>query len=304
MKTLTHEGLSWIDLREPSEGDLLELQQEYQFHELDIEDCLSEHERPKIDEYEDYLFLVLHIPYFDATKRRVLNEEVNIFIGTSYLITLHHGKIGAFDRLLEEMESDTQKRAEILGEGTGYFLYELISRLFDSGFPLVDDINRQIRALEFSLFEEEGGEERVLRLILELKRNIIAMRRILLPERTVVSALEHKSKRFIPDELDIYFDDVQDAVERQWGLLETAKEVIEALQDSHESWIQSRTNRIVRILTIFSVTMLPLTVLTGLYGMNVQLPYAGDTRAFLGILGVMFIILLAAVGYFGWKKWL
>ena len=97
---------------------------------------------------------------------------------------------------------------------------------------------------------------------------------------------------------------VQDAVERQWALLETAKEVIEALQDSYESWIQSRTNRIVRVLTIFSVTMLPLSVITGLYGMNVDLPYSQDPNAFLAIISILLLILFSGIAYFGWKKWL
>ena len=150
----------------------------------------------------------------------------------------------------------------------------------------------------------EEREEKVLRTVLELKRNVISMRRILLPQRTLIAALEHKSKRFLEEELEVYFDDVLDAIERQWALLETSKEVINALQESFESWIQNKTNRIIRVLTVFSVTMLPLTVLTGLYGMNVDLPYATNTHAFLIITGFLLIFLIGTLSYFGWKKWL
>ena len=302
MQSLTHQNLTWHNLIGPTPEDLNELQKKYQFHELDIEDCLSEQERPKIDEYEDYLFLVLHIPYFKKESRRIVKEEIHIFVGDNYIITLHDGKLDVLNQFWEFLQKE-DKQKEYLGEGTGYFLYELISVLFDSGFPLVDGINKQLRSLEEILFEEER-EEKVLRTILELKRSIISMRRILLPQRTLVAALEHKSKRFIDEELDVYFDDVLDAIERQWSLLETAKEVIEALQDSHESWIQNKTNRIIRLLTVFSVIMLPLTVVTGMFGMNVPFPGANDPWAFFGIIAVLFLIMIGAIAYFAWRKWL
>jgi magnesium transporter len=302
MQSLTHQNLTWHNLIGPTPEDLNELQKKYQFHELDIEDCLSEQERPKIDEYEDYLFLVLHIPYFKKESRRIVKEEIHVFVGDNYIITLHDGKLNVLNQFWEFLQKE-DKQKEYLGEGTGYFLYELISALFDSGFPLVDGINKQLRSLEEILFEEER-EEKVLRTILELKRSIISMRRILLPQRTLVAALEHKSKRFIDEELDVYFDDVLDAIERQWSLLETAKEVIEALQDSHESWIQNKTNRIIRLLTVFSVIMLPLTVVTGMFGMNVPFPGANDPWAFFGIIAVLFLIMIGAIAYFAWRKWL
>ena len=303
MQSLSHQHLSWHNLIGPTPEELNELQKRYGFHELDIEDCLSEHERPKIDEYEDYLFFVLHIPYFNEVSRRIVKEEIHIFVGANYLITLHDGKLKALNDLWDSLGTNEPKRAEYMGEDAGYFLYLLIDGFFQSCFPLVDDVTKSLRELEGILFEEER-EEKVLRVILELKRNIISMRRILLPQRTLVAALEHKSKRFLGEELEVYFDDVLDAIERQWELLETGKEVINALQESFESWIQNKTNRIIRVLTVFSVTMLPLTVLTGLYGMNVDLPYADNSHAFLMIAGFLLLSLVGSITYFGWKKWL
>ena len=303
MQSITHERLAWHNLTRPTPEELSELQEKYQFHELDIEDCLSEHERPKIDEYEDYLFLVLHIPFYDKSTRSIIKEEVHIFVGASYIVTLHDGRLKVLNDFWELLNGSEEQRAEYLGEDPGYFLYELISLLFESCFPLVDGLIRKLRELEGILFEAER-EEKVLRTILELKRSIIAMRRVLLPQRALIAALEHKSKKFINEDLDVYFDDVLDAIERQWALLETAKEVSSALQESFESWIQNKTNRIIRVLTVFSVTMLPLTVITGYYGMNVHLPYAQDVHASLGIAAVLFLILLGSMAYFAWRKWL
>lgn len=279
------------------------LKEKYGFHELDIEDCLSEHERPKIDEYDDYLFLVLHIPYFDKATRSILKDEVHIFVGQNYVITLHDDKIAVLDEFRNSLEQSDAKREEYLGQDAGYFLYELINLLFMSCFPLVDGLTRKLRELDAILFEAER-EEKVLRTILELKRSIIAMRRILLPQRALIASLEHKSKKFIGEDMDVYFDDVLDAIERQWALLETAKEVSDALQQSFESWIQNKTNRIIRFLTVISVTMLPLTVITGFYGMNVHLPYAKETFAYLGIAFVLFIFLVGSLAYSVWRKWL
>lgn len=303
MQTVSHQKLAWHTLVRPTPEELNALQEKYGFHELDIEDCLSEHERPKIDEYEDYLFLVLHIPYFDKATRSIFKDEVHLFVGQNYVITLHDGKIKVLDEFREMLEGSDVEREEYLGKDAGYFLYELINLLFESCFPLVDGLTKKLRELESILFESER-EEKVLRTILEVKRSIISMRRILLPQRALVASLEHKSKKFISEDMDVYFDDVLDAIERQWALLETAKEVSDALQQSFESWIQNKTNRIIRFLTVMSVTMLPLTVITGFYGMNVHLPYAKEVFAYLGIAIVLFVFLVAALAYSVWRKWL
>ncbi len=174
---------------------------------------------------------------------------------------------------------------------------------FEDVFPLVDTVTKQIRRMEDELFENEE-EVDLLRDIMTTKRNIISMRAILLPQRTLIATLEHKNKKFVPEELALYFDDILDAIERQWALLDTAKEMIDALQDTHESWLSHRTNAIVQLLTIFSVTMLPLTFFTGLYGMNVTLPMQGQPLAFLGILGLMGLLLIAMIVYFWHRHWL
>jgi magnesium transporter len=270
---------------------------------LDIEDCLSEQERPKIEEYDDYLFLVFHIPYRTNKNHRIMKEEVNIFLGPDFVVTLHRGKIPVLDLVWKEIEEKQEKREEYLQHGTGFFLYELMSKLFDDIFPLVDQVTKRIRIMEDQLFESDE-EVDMLRDIMNVKRNIISMRSILLPQRTLIATLEHKNKKFIPDELELYFDDILDAIERQWSLLETAKEMIDALQETHESWLSHKTNAVVRVLTVFSVTMLPLTVITGLYGMNVKLPLQGDPFAFIGIGAVMVLILAVMVLYFSRKHWL
>ena len=303
MRLLTHKGVSWHDDPAPSEQVLLDLQKKYGFHDLDIEDCLSEHERPKVEEYDTYLFLVFHIPYSARKTGRIIKEEVNIFMGQDFFVTLHRGKIPILDRLWRDLEQSEEMRAEYLQHGTGFFLYELMRHFFEDVFPLVDGIRKELRRMEEVLFENDE-EVDLLRDIMTVKRNIINMRSILLPQRTLTATLEHKNKKFVPDELGLYFDDILDAIERQWALLDTAKEMIDALQDTHESYLTHKTNAVIQLLTIFSVTMLPLTFITGLYGMNVALPFAGSPFAFLIVLGMMGVIFMTMLAYFVRKHWL
>lgn len=303
MRSLSHKGVTWHDDPAPTEQVLKELQGTYGFHDLDIEDCLSEHERPKVEEYDTYLFLVFHIPYRARKTGRIIKEEVNIFMGQDFFVTLHRGKIPILDRLWGDLENSEELKEEYLQHGTGFFLYELMRHFFEEVFPLVDSIRKELRRMEEVLFEYDEDVD-LLRDIMNVKRNIISMRSILLPQRTLIATLEHKNKKFVPDELALYFDDILDAIERQWALLDTAKEMIDALQDTHESWLTHKTNAVIQVLTIFSVTMLPLTFITGLYGMNVGLPFEAHPNAFFIVVALMGVILVAMLTYFSRKHWL
>ncbi len=300
--SLTINGVTWYHLERPGKEDLFHLQEQFGFHDLDIEDCLSENERPKIEEHSDYLFCVFHVPVKPGT--RVLKADINVFLGKDFIVTLSDGQTDAIDQLRLKLSHSPQLADQYFEEGAGFFLYKVLDMLFDRGFPLIESLMKDLRRMENELFEQENRQTRILRTILTLKRNIITMRSMLFPQRSVIVQLQHRKQDLIPSELSLYFDDVSDAIERQWSLLDTAKEMSEVLQDSHETSLTHRTNEIIRLLTIFSVTMVPLTFLASLYGMNVDLPLQNDPRAFeiiAGSMGTVFVILL---GYFTWRKWL
>lgn len=303
MRSLTYEGITWLDDASPTEEELLVLQKRYGFHDLDIEDCLSEHQRPKVEAYDHYLFLECHIPYLHVQTGRIQKEEVDIFLGTDFFVTIHSGRVAALDTLWHTMEKSPEARREYLSRGTGFFLAHLMGMLFDLGFPLIDEITKGLRHIEKELFEIEEVVD-LLHQILLLRRNIIMMRSILLPHRTLITILEHKNKKFIPDQMEIYFDDILDAIERQWSILDMAKEMSEALQDTHRASLTHKNNAVIRILTIFSVILLPLTVLTGFYGMNIALPFQESPIAFLLLSGVMLLLIGGFLGYFSWRRWL
>ncbi len=295
--------ITWTDITNPNEKDIGKLKRKYNFHELDLEDCLSENQRSKIDEYDDYLFIVLHFPYYDKRRKRIVIEEVDCFIGQDYIITLHDGRLKTMERLLNKCKKDKSLKKEYMGQGTGYFLYVMIRELFDDCFPMLDDMDRSLTALERDLFETDT-EKDMVRDILWLKKDVINFRRIISPQRAVIAQLEHKNKKFLPEDLEVYFDDVVDKIEKIWSNLENLKELTETMQDTNEVLISHQTNRVIKILTVFSVILLPLTLITGFYGMNVELPYAGYVNVDLWIIGAMLGIVLLMLVLFKLKRWL
>jgi len=299
-KSITQGGVVWYDFADPTETEVKAIGKEFGFHELDIEDCLTENQRPKIDEYDKYLFIVLHFPAYDSAKKRIFTAELNIFIGQNFIITLRDSRLSVVEKIWQECKDSPKARREKIGQGTGFLLYEIVSELFDACFPMVDKMHRQTRRIENEIFDPEKPRD-LLRDIMLLKKNTITFRRILSSERAVVSAIEHKNKKFLPDDLDIYFDDIVDKTEKMWSSLESLKEVAETLQDANESLISHETGNTIRVLTVFSVILMPLTLITGIFGMNLNLPFEGSPLGFVFVAGIMLILSILMITFFRWK---
>ncbi|MBU1935091.1 magnesium transporter CorA family protein, partial [Patescibacteria group bacterium] len=253
-----------------------------------------------------YLFIVLQFPTYNKRHRRFDTEQLNIFIGQNYLITLHNGNLTALNEIFERCRKSIKSKKLLFGESTGYLLYEIISALLNDVFPSTDNIQVALKKIEEDIFEPTHPKDQLFN-IMVIKKNIISLRKIMLPQRSVIAALEHKQKRFLPEDLVIYFDDIVDQIEKLWNILETQKEVIESLEDTNESLLSHNINLTMRTLTVFSVIMLPLTFLTGLFGMNVQLPFAdalSEIEHFWKIIVVMGTLVVVMFGIFKWRKWL
>ena len=173
-------------------------------------------------------------------------------------------------RLFQRCYDDAELRESLFGKGSGYLLYHVLDDLFDYCFPILDKIGHKLDTVEDEMFE--GRSEEVVRDISNVKQEIISYRKIIKPERATLRVLERQTRRFLPEELEVYFDDIVDAAERIWDLLDNYKEVVEGLESTNESVISHRQNDILRILTVFSVVLLPLTLITGIFGMNVRFP--------------------------------
>jgi magnesium transporter len=301
---LSAAGLTWIHLDSPSLERAQELAERFGWHPLDVEDVMSKRQRPKVDDYADegYLFAVLHFPVYDRIIQRLNAAELDAFVGPDYLVTLPTVELLPLTRLYRRCEEDEAFREQLFSKGSGRLLYEVLDDLFDYCFPILDKIGHKLDSLEDDVFE--GRSEEVVRDISNVKQEIISYRKIIKPERSTLRLLERHVERFLPEELELYFDDIVDAAERIWDILDNYKEVIEALEDTNESVISHRQNDVLRILTVFSVVLLPLTLITGFFGMNVKFPGFGTAWAFWTIFSVMVLSLAGLLGFFKYKRWL
>src|ERR687888_134628 len=297
-------GLTWVHLDSPTLEEAELLQQRFGWHPLDLEDVMSRRQRPKIDEYteEVYLFVVLHFPVYDKTIQRLNAAELDVFIGQDYLVTLPNVELLPVTRLFHRCEEDPELREQLFSRGSGYLFYHVLDDLFDYCFPILDKIGHKLDSLEDDIFE--GRSEDIVRDLSNAKQEIISYRKIIKPERSTLRLLERNVERFLPEELELYFDDIVDAAERIWDLLDNYKEVVEALEDTNESVISHRQNRVLLVLTIVSVILLPLTLITGLFGMNVRFPGFETARAFWIICGAMLAIAVGLIAFFRRKRWL
>jgi magnesium transporter len=302
LSELSANGLTWINLTTPDSAGAELLAERFGWHALDIEDVLSKRQRPKVDEYPDYLFVVLHFPVYDKTIQRLNAAELDAFLGLDYLVTLPNAELLPVSRLFQRCEDDEELREDLFGKGSGYLLYHVLDDLFDYCFPILDKIGHKLDTVEDEMFE--GRAEEVVRDISNVKQEIISYRKIIKPERATLRVLERRTERFMPEGLDVYFDDIVDSAERIWDLLDNAKEVVEGLESTNESVISHRQNQVLMVLTVFGVILLPMTLIASIFGMNVAFPGEGTHEAFWVILGLMLVTIGGLAAFFRFKRWL
>jgi magnesium transporter len=310
VETITAEGLRWVNIESPSPLECAWLEEQFGFHALDLEDVLSRNQRPKIDEYPDYLFIVLHFPVFDRAVGRLNAGELDIFVGQDFLVTIPNQPLQPVQYLFERCRQKEELREQHFSKGSGFLLYRIVDDSFDYCFPMLRKIGNKLDAIEDEIFE--GRAQEVVRDISNVKQEIINFRKVVRPQRTVLRDLENAKQRFLAREggdLEIYFDDIVDAHERIWDMLENYKEVVEALEDTNESVISHRVNDILRVLTAISVIVLPLTFIASLWGMNVGLlgggdPASGPSTAFWVIIATMVALFAGMLAYFRHRGWL
>src|SRR5690349_441327 len=297
-------GLRWVNIEHPGALERAWLEEHFDFHALDLEDVLSRNQRPKIDQYDEYLFSVLNLPVFDRAAKRLGAGELDLFVGPDFLVTIPNQPLQPVEYLFERCRGKEELREQLFSRGSGYLLYRLVDDCFDYCFPMLRKIGNKLDALEDDIFE--GRSEEVVRDISNVKQEIINFRKVIRPQRPVLKELEHLKQRYLASDIDleIYFDDVVDAHERIWDMLENYKEVVEALAETNESVISHRVNDILRVLTSISVIVLPLTLIASIWGMNVGVPGEGDQTDFFIIIAAMGVLLFGMLAYFRKRGWL
>ena len=295
-------GLRWIHIDEPRLAHRDWLEQRFSFHPLDFEDVYSRNQRPKLDSYDDYIFIVLHFPIFEKSTGRLLSAELDLFIGPDYLITLPDTPLPPLSAMFERLSSREELRESTFSKGSGYLLYKIVDTNVDAAFPMLRKMGNKLDRLEDDIFEGRSSE--IVLDISNAKQEIINFRKIVRPQRAVLRDLERTKQRYLAEELEIYFDDISDAAERIWDTLENYKEVVEALESTNESVLSHRLNDSFRILTAASVILLPLTLIASIYGMNVPVPGENEPYAFWVVVGLMLMMLVILMVIFRRRGWL
>jgi magnesium transporter len=295
------EGLRWLHIERPQPADRAWLEEHFDFHPLDYEDVFSRNQRPKVDEYPEYLFVVLHFPRFDKAVGRLNAAELDMFVGPDFVITLPNEQIQPLEYLFERCRTREEQRDTLFAKGPGYLLYKIVDDCVDASFPMLRKMGNKLEVLEGDIFEGRSGE--IVRDISNVKQEIINFRKIVRPQRTALRDLE-RTKRYIPEGLDIYFDDINDASERVWDMLENFKEVVEGLESTNESVLSHRVNDVLKALTAISVVVLPLTLVASVFGMNVRVPGEESLTAFWIVVAAMVAMLIGMLWFFRGRDWL
>ncbi|MFA6308067.1 MAG: magnesium transporter CorA family protein [Patescibacteria group bacterium] len=297
--------LSWLHIEKPTRSEIDYLKNEYDFHPLDLEDCLVKVQRPQMNEYHHYIFFILTFPVYNRETREIESSEVDFFISSKYLITISDGQIPTLKNLFNEVKTnDYSKEKYMLNSHPVFLLYEVLHRLQNHTIPMLDHITQEINDIEKRIFK--GEEKKLVIEILHAKRNIVDFRRIMQAHKNIIKKLMNTNdKFFMHNKINIYFSNILDRAKDIWDILETLKENINTFQETNESLISHRLNDIMKTLTIVSVIMVPATLVASIFGMNAQhMPFIGLVGDFYILMTIIFIIIIVSLLYFRKKKWL
>lgn len=305
IKTLTHNKLTWISIDQVDAKAMNFLKKEYpHFHSLDFEDVETEQQTPKVDVYKDYLFIVLQFPHWDAESKMVIPHEIDIFIGDNFLITIQSTRSKELKDFFYGCMNNESVKEEWMIKNSGYLLYEVMDALFHNTRPILNNIGKNLNMLEQEIFSGNRQSRAILGLGV-YRRNILNFRRIVDPERQIISSLPNHQKSFLGAELKIYFEDITDYLNNLWSIVNAYKDAIDGLHVTVESLLNRRVNKIISALTVISVSILPLNLLSGIYGMNIDgLPFAHNPAWVWGMFGGLSIIIIALILIMKRQEWL
>ena len=293
--------LKWYHIARPSEQDFAFLENTFHFHALDIEDCRQTNQRPKIDVYDDYYFLILNFPNFDKQNLFVKPKEVKIFWGEDFIITV--GKTHwVISNLFEEAKRQEERGEDFEIATSDALLYTMMERLMTQAIYLLRKVGLELELINRELFSAKA--ETIIERLSATRKNIIVLNTMFKPQLRVFNKFESGSIQGFADNMEDYWGNILDYYNKIWDMTEDYAELIEGLSTTFDSMQTNKTNEIMKILTLISSIVLPLTFLTGLYGMNVTLPLQEERTAFWILLGVMIVLSVGMVWYFKKKHWM
>jgi magnesium transporter len=295
------ENLVWVDMESPSKGDENILADVFHFHPLTIEDAVMTRNQPKVEAFPDYLFFIVHGVKVETNSRNFATKELDGYLGKNFVVTYHHENFLSIDKVKRQIRSS----AFVCGRGADYLLHQILDELIDLYLPIVDDFDDAINDIEERIFQSKNANNEILEEILNLKRNVARLRRITSKQLQVLYQISHGEFPLVEDAHLPFFRDVYDHLQRVSDLAESYRDLIGGLLDIQFSVVSNRTNEIVKVLTIFSAIILPLSLIAGIYGMNFEnMPELKTRNGYFFTLGFMLLVTIALLVYFWRKGWI
>lgn len=300
--TISFGVLKWHHITDPTVEDLDFLKDNFHFHPLDIDDCSSFVQRPKIDVYDDYYFLVLHFPLMDKRTNLVRTEETKIFWGHDFIITVGNSHYVVQDLFNLTKIDPSDMESDGIGGTSDGILYKVLYRMMKETFLLVERLGTELETINRDLFSRKS--EKTIEHISVFRKNIIQLNTMFKPQLRLFHNFESGEIKGYVEDMEDYWGNILDFYQKMWDMVDDYGELVDGLSNTFDSLQANRTNEIMRVLTIISTIVLPLTFITGLYGMNVELPLAQYPIAFWFILGVCLLTILFLLLFFRRKRWM
>jgi magnesium transporter len=290
----------WADLDTPTPEEGQVLKDVFRFHELAVEDALSETHHPKIESYGDYLYLILHGIDFSAAQHCFQTKDIDFFLGEQFLVTVHPG----VSRSIGKVSGACLRDSRVMGEGPGTLMYRIVDTMVDNYRPEVEKLEERLDDLEDEVFDRPNPE--LARRILIFKKDVSSLRQVVLPQRDAVGRLARREFALVGEQLAFRFRDVHDHLVRLTDEAMFFQDRITSILDAHLSSVSNQLNSVMKVLTIIATLFMPLTVLTGMWGMNVTLPHlpGGDGAQFWWVVGFMITMSAGMLAYFRKRGWI
>lgn len=302
---VSHNGLLWVNVSRQSEKELREIQKRFNFAEQDVLESLPPFQRAKLVKRDGYYFMILHFPFFDRSTRRIGYTEIDFFFGANFLVTVHGGRLVVLERFFDECRKKEPIRRQYFQGTAAGALFELLTRLLDSIFPILLHVNDDINLVDKKLFSNAPGRE-MAEEVLRLKTNVVTFRRTMQGHRVVLERLIMHSGR----EMDLssrrdYINGLREYANEIWNMLESQRESINALHETNESISSLRINEIMKTLTVISVVTFPLSLLASVLAIEARgRPFVDWPYGFWIICSLMVLCAGLMLWFFRKKKWM
>lgn len=305
MKTVLHFGnIDWIHLSDPQKEEITELVQKYDFHELIEEDLFELTNQEKIDIYEEYMFIVVNFPKYDEHIRKYFLNEFSIILGKNIIVTMTKFDTSHIQSIITEYSEElkTRESDEDFKISPYYILYKILDTMYDKTIKMLSKSVKDVLLLEDQLFKSNKLEKSLLETLTIKKRNIVSLKHMFTPHKDILAELQNALPKFYKEDLDVYFEDLDYKLDKIMSTIGVSFENIESLADTYDTLMNIKTNSMIGVLTIFASITGVLTLISGIYGMNIILPWQGQGDFFLWVMGIMFVVSLWLLWIFKRKK--